>query len=55
MKLVAKGFTNKEIAEELRLSQFTVKNHVSRILKHLDVESRSAAAEVMRAGGYARE
>lgn len=55
MNLVAKGFTNKEIAEELRLSQFTVKNHVSRILKHLDVESRSAAAEVMRAGAYAQE
>jgi len=48
MKLVAKGLTNKQIAEELHLSQFTVKNHISRILKHLDVPNRSAAVELVQ-------
>jgi len=52
MRLVAKGLTNKEIAEELRLSEFTVKNHMSRILKQLDARNRSQAAEVVRACGY---
>jgi two-component system response regulator DevR len=48
MKLVAKGMTNKEIAEELHLSEYTVKNHMSRILKQLDAESRSEAVETVR-------
>jgi RNA polymerase sigma factor (sigma-70 family) len=53
MKLVAKGMTNKEIAEELHLSEYTVKNHMSRILKQLDAENRSEAAETARECGYA--
>jgi two-component system NarL family response regulator len=53
MKLVAKGMTNKEIAEELHLSEYTVKNHMSRILKQLDAENRSEAVETARECGYA--
>jgi RNA polymerase sigma factor (sigma-70 family) len=53
MKLVAKGMTNKEIAEELHLSEYTVKNHMSRILKQLDAENRSEAAETARECGHA--
>ena len=52
MKLVAKGLTNKEIAEELHLSEYTVKNHMSRILKQLKAENRSAAVETVRQCGY---
>ena len=54
MKLVAKGLTNKEIAEELHLSEYTVKNHMSRILKRLDAENRSEAVETVREFGYER-
>jgi DNA-binding NarL/FixJ family response regulator len=52
MKLVAKGLTNKEIAEELHLSEYTVKNHMSRILKRLEAENRSEAVETVRECGY---
>jgi DNA-binding NarL/FixJ family response regulator len=52
MKLVAKGQTNKEIAAELHLSEYTVKNHVHRILKQLGAENRSEAVETVRECGY---
>lgn len=51
--LVAKGFTNKEIASHLNLSEFTVRNHIHRILKQVDAGSRSEAVETIRAYGYA--
>jgi DNA-binding NarL/FixJ family response regulator len=50
--LVAKGLTNKEIASRLNLSAFTVRNHIHRILKQVDVGSRSEAVEAIRAHGY---
>jgi two-component system nitrate/nitrite response regulator NarL len=49
--LVAKGLTNKEIASQLNLSEFTVRNHIHRILKRLDAETRNEAVETMRAQG----
>ncbi len=51
--LVAKGLTNKEIASQLNLSEFTVRNHIHRILKQLDAGSRSEAVETFRGHGYA--
>ncbi len=51
MALVAKGMTNKQIATTLQLSEFTVKNHMSRIMAHLQAESRHAAVDAIRAGG----
>ena len=48
--LVAKGLTNKEIASHLNLSEFTVRNHIHRILKQVDAGSRSEAVEAIRAG-----
>jgi DNA-binding NarL/FixJ family response regulator len=50
--LVAKGLTNKEIASHLNLSEFTVRNHIHRILKQVDAGSRSEAVETIRAHGF---
>ncbi|HYL65008.1 MAG TPA: response regulator transcription factor [Candidatus Methylomirabilis sp.] len=50
--LVARGLTNKEIAAHLNLSEFTVRNHIHRILKQVDAENRSEAVEAVRAYGY---
>src|SRR5215510_2012848 len=52
VSLVARGLTNKEIASELNLSEFTVKNHLHRIMKQVDAESRHEAVESARAYGY---
>jgi DNA-binding NarL/FixJ family response regulator len=52
MKLVANGLTNKEIANELNLSEYTVKNHMSRILKQLDAKNRREAVGTARERGY---
>ena len=45
--LVAKGLTNKEIAAQLNLSEFTVRNHIHRILKQADVRTRREAVEAL--------
>jgi DNA-binding NarL/FixJ family response regulator len=44
LDLVAKGMRNKEIADQLSIAEKTVKNHVSNILKALQVNSRTEAA-----------
>lgn len=49
--LVARGLTNKEIAASLNLSEFTVKNHLRRIMRQVDAQSRGEAVEVIRAEG----
>ncbi|TDD37523.1 response regulator transcription factor [Actinomadura sp. KC06] len=43
MDLIARGRTNAEIARELFISEFTVKNHVNRIFAKLAVDTRGAA------------
>jgi DNA-binding NarL/FixJ family response regulator len=40
LSLIARGLTNKEIAEQLVISELTAKTHVSRILTKLDLVSR---------------
>jgi DNA-binding NarL/FixJ family response regulator len=50
--LVARGLTNKEIAASLNLSEFTVKNHLRRIMRQVDADSRHEAVDVIRAGGF---
>jgi len=43
LKLVGKGLTNKGVAEELTISEGTVKIHVSHILNKLGVKTRTEA------------
>lgn len=51
LSLVAKGWTNKEIASTLNLSEQTVKNHIHRILLQVDADDRYEAVEMVRACG----
>jgi DNA-binding CsgD family transcriptional regulator len=44
------GLSNKEIAANLNLSEFTVKNHVYRVMKQLDAQNRHEAVHLIRAG-----
>jgi DNA-binding NarL/FixJ family response regulator len=51
LRLIAKGATNREIAEELVISEGTVKNHISNILVRLNVRDRTQAAIYARDHG----
>lgn len=42
--LIAEGMSNKDISEHLVISEKTVKNHVSSILRKLDLQDRTQAA-----------
>ncbi len=44
IRLIARGMSNKEISAELRLSEKTVKNHISRIFAKLNINARTQAA-----------
>lgn len=44
LRLIAKGFSNKHIAEELSIAEGTVKVHVKRLLSKLGLNSRVEAA-----------
>lgn len=48
VELVARGLTNKEIAAHLNLSEFTVRNHIHRILKLVDVGTRHEAVDILQ-------
>ncbi len=43
LKLIAEGLSNKEIAQELTISEKTVKNHINNIFSKLHVYDRSQA------------
>jgi len=51
IRLVANGLTNKEIAANLNLSQFTVKNHLRRVMRQVEAASRHDAVNLVRATG----
>jgi len=44
LRLIARGLTNSEIAQQLHLSEGTVRNHVTAIFAKLDVSDRTQAA-----------
>ncbi|MDD3839297.1 MAG: response regulator transcription factor [Clostridia bacterium] len=44
LELIAEGMNNREIADELFISEKTVKNHVSNIFRKIDVNDRTQAA-----------
>jgi DNA-binding NarL/FixJ family response regulator len=44
LRLIAKGFSNTEIARKLHLSEGTIRNHVSAIFTKLQVNDRTQAA-----------
>lgn len=44
LKLLSIGKLNRQVAEELEISERTVKNHVSNIFKKIDVKDRTQAA-----------
>ena len=46
VRLIAEGLSNKQIARQLSVSLYTVKNHVHNILDKLQVQSRFEAAEL---------
>lgn len=53
LQLLVNGWSNKEIARQLELSEQTVKAHVTSILRALDVPTRSRAVVAAAHYGYA--
>lgn len=43
LKYMAKGFLNKQIAQSLSISEQTIKNHITSILRKLDANARTQA------------
>jgi len=50
LELLGQGYTTKQMAAELHISQVTVRRHVSMLLRKLDVPDRRAAVELLRTG-----
>jgi DNA-binding NarL/FixJ family response regulator len=53
LRLIATGFSNKEISAKLKLSEKTIKNYVSRIFSKLNVTARTQAAVYAIRAGFA--
>ena len=52
LRLISNGSTNREIADQLFITEGTVKNHVTNILSKLDVRDRTQAALKARELGF---
>lgn len=51
LKLLDKGMSNRDIAENLEISEHTVKVHLWRLFKRINVKSRSQATHLARTHG----
>ena len=49
--LLDKGLSNRDIAESLEISEHTVKVHLWRLFRRLNVKSRSQASHLARTSG----
>jgi DNA-binding NarL/FixJ family response regulator len=49
--LISRGLTNKEIASQLQLAENTVRNHIHRMLRKLNVSHRLAVVDACRMEG----
>lgn len=49
--MIDKGMSNRDIAEELQISEHTVKVHLWRLFRRLNVKSRSQASHLARTQG----
>lgn len=54
-RLIGQGGTNKELAEELCISEFTVKKHVTHILEKLQLDNREAIASFIEEASSSQE
>ena len=54
VQYITRGFSNKLIAHKLGISHQTVKNHMTSILRKLDVEDRTQAAIYALRHGWVR-
>jgi len=52
LRFIARGYMNKQIAKELGLSEQTIKNHLSSILRKLDVNDRTQAVVLAIHNGW---
>lgn len=51
LTMLDKGLSNRDIAEELKISEHTVKVHLWRLFRRLNVKSRSQASHLARTQG----
>lgn len=54
VRLLARGFTNAEVARALEISAHTVSTHVKSVYKKLQVSSRAELSGVLERSGFAR-
>ncbi|OGC95552.1 MAG: hypothetical protein A2W25_05470 [candidate division Zixibacteria bacterium RBG_16_53_22] len=52
LQYIARGFLNKQIAAELRISEQTIKNHVTSILRKLNANVRTEAVVIALRQGF---
>ncbi|MCY1464227.1 Bacterial regulatory protein, luxR family [compost metagenome] len=50
--MLAVGYRNRDIAEKVFLSEFTVKSHLQKIYAKLDAKGRTETLAIARARGW---